>query len=526
MAPSFDGRLANAVMPLTITNPWPLGLRLAVRYLTRVSAFPALLFVSVFAEVPARAQACAGPENLGTLSGIFSQAYGVSADGRVVVGSATVLAGHHHAFRWDSVAGLQDMGTLGGNSSTAVAVSADGNVIVGNASLANGDISVFRWTQSGGMQEIVALGGTYAHATAVSSDGTAIVGWFRPNVPSVAAASTFLWTATVGVQDLGSLGGDSAQANAVSADGGVVVGYSTTAAGDTRAYRWTAAGGMQDLGMLPGDTDASARGVSDDGTVVVGVSVDRNSSSVSHPFRWTAAGGMEQLDLLGGSFGSANAISADGRVVVGRAGLSGSASGVTFVRWTADGAVQEFGNLESIEGLSASPNALSADGSVVVGRLWTNMSRNAAFRVQSSILGTTYCRPSVSNSTGCGGTVLAEGSPLIAAGSLELTATLLPQNSFGFFATSRLQGFTANAGGSQGNLCLGLNIGRFTGPGQVMNSGPDGRFTLTVDLNALPQPSGGVAAQPGQTWNFQAWHRDSNPTSASNFTDAVSITFE
>ena len=31
---------------------------------------------------------------------------------------------------------------------------------------------------------------------------------------------------------------------------------------------------------------------------------------------------------------------------------------------------------------------------------------------------------------------------------------------------------------------------------------------------------------PGQTWNFQAWYRDANPTVTSNFTDAVGITFQ
>jgi len=75
------------------------------------------------------------------------------------------------------------------------------------------------------------------------------------------------------------------------------------------------------------------------------------------------------------------------------------------------------------------------------------------------------------------------------------------------------------------NLCLGGSIGRFVGPGQVMNSGASGSFTLTVDLSALPTPTGLVTAQPGETWNFQAWYRDANPGPTSNFTDAVAVTF-
>ena len=127
----------------------------------------------------------------------------------------------------------------------------------------------------------------------------------------------------------------------------------------------------------------------------------------------------------------------------------------------------------------------------------------------------------------CGGIVLASGDPRLATGALELTATLLPPNSFGFFLTSQAQGNVVNAGGSEGTLCLGGNIGRFVGPGQVMNSGASGGLTLTVDLNAVPAatPTGVVAVQAGETWNFQAWHRDVNPAPTSNFTDAVSVTF-
>ena len=46
---------------------------------------------------------------------------------------------------------------------------------------------------------------------------------------------------------------------------------------------------------------------------------------------------------------------------------------------------------------------------------------------------------------------------------------------------------------------------------------------MPVDLNGIPSGSGFVAVQPGETWNFQCWYRDG---ATSNFTDAVSITFE
>ena len=37
-----------------------------------------------------------------------------------------------------------------------------------------------------------------------------------------------------------------------------------------------------------------------------------------------------------------------------------------------------------------------------------------------------------------------------------------------------------------------------------------------------PTPTAFVAIQPGETWNFQAWYRDSG---SNNFTDGLSIGF-
>jgi hypothetical protein len=37
-------------------------------------------------------------------------------------------------------------------------------------------------------------------------------------------------------------------------------------------------------------------------------------------------------------------------------------------------------------------------------------------------------------------------------------------------------------------------------------------------------PTVGVA--PGESWSFQAWYRDNNPTPTSNFTDASTVTFQ
>ena len=140
-------------------------------------------------------------------------------------------------------------------------------------------------------------------------------------------------------------------------------------------------------------------------------------------------------------------------------------------------------------------------------------------------IGTRYCSPAVPNSTGQPGVITASGALAAASNNVTLTASSLPQNAFGFFLTSETQGMVTNPGGSQGDLCLGGSIGRFVGAGQILNSGASGAFALAVDLGAIPTPTGFVPVLPGETWNFQAWHRDANPLVTSNFTDAVSVTF-
>jgi probable HAF family extracellular repeat protein len=251
---------------------------------------------------------------LGTLPG--GNAWGVSADGAVVVVWARNVAGYGRAFRWTASGGMQDLGTLGGCCSKAYGVSADGAVVVGWAANVAGYGRAFRWTASGGMQNLGTLGGSQGWALDVSADGSVVVGWAQNAAEQPRA---FRWQNGV-MQDLGTLGGDWSEARGVSADGSVVVGWAYNAAGQLRAFRWTACG-MQDLGTLDGCC-SWAYGVSADGSVVVGWAT--NAAGQRRAFRWTASGGMEDLNTTYASLltnGSvlqyAHAISLDGRYIVG-----------------------------------------------------------------------------------------------------------------------------------------------------------------------------------------------------------------
>ncbi|MEM9798949.1 MAG: hypothetical protein AAGA20_01400, partial [Planctomycetota bacterium] len=139
---------------------------------------------------------------------------------------------------------------------------------------------------------------------------------------------------------------------------------------------------------------------------------------------------------------------------------------------------------------------------------------------------TTYCTGNP-NSTGVVGGLVGTGSNEVAANDVTLIATDLPPTAFGYFLVSEVQGFVANPGGSEGNLCLSGSVGRYSAVGQIGSAGPDGTFSLSIDLTQIPTPSGFVAAMPSDTWNFQAWHRDAGsggPTS--NFTLGLAVTFE
>jgi len=136
-------------------------------------------------------------------------------------------------------------------------------------------------------------------------------------------------------------------------------------------------------------------------------------------------------------------------------------------------------------------------------------------------IGTPYCDPAVPNSTGSPAWIAAIGSTAVADNELALEACDLPLNRFGYFITSKDQALIMNPGGSDGTLCLGSPLGRFAS--LIQSSGTDGVMRIDVDLTAIPLLG---AVMVGETFNFQCWYRDVNPTNTSNFSNTVSILFQ
>ena len=120
--------------------------------------------------------------------------------------------------------------------------------------------------------------------------------------------------------------------------------------------------------------------------------------------------------------------------------------------------------------------------------------------------------------------LLYRGSAVALDNFVELTASSFPIHSFGLFLTTQMLGFVTNPVGSAGNLCLGRGIGRYVGPGQIQSCGTAGEISLAT---STPTMTSFVSVQPGETWCFQAWHRDAvGGVATSNFTDGISLLFE
>jgi len=221
--------------------------------------------------------------------------------------------------------GLLPGGSTGSNSGIAWGVSADGSVIVGR-SAASAGIEAFRYTTNDGIMQ--SLGGLdsrvrpSSEAFAASADGSAIVGTARAVVGVIppffqTQTHAFLWTQAGGMQDLhGALPGTPFQSSAttVSGDGQVVAGRSDFAGAPTEGFRWTG-GVAQSLGaFIPDDANA-------DGSVLVGL-------GAAGAAVWDAANGVRGvqdlltaggLDLGGWNLFSATGVSDNGKVIVGNA---------------------------------------------------------------------------------------------------------------------------------------------------------------------------------------------------------------
>ena len=234
---------------------------------------------------------------LGDLPGgsFLSTAYGVSADGSVIVGrgSSDAGAGTDEAFRWENGT-MTGLGGLSGDNwrSYAYNVSADGSVVVGGCVVDSPDLQTteaFRWENGTmvGIGKLTGGQGNGSRAWGVSADGSVVVGYSSSEAAGW-GQEAFRWEDGVMI-GLGDLPGGyfHSIAQATSADGSVIVGSSVTVGSVEEAFIWDELNGMQNLkdvltndyGLdLTGWTLQGARGISDDGLTIVGVGSSLNGT--------------------------------------------------------------------------------------------------------------------------------------------------------------------------------------------------------------------------------------------------------
>lgn len=226
--------------------------------------------------------------DLGTLGGNFSQAFGINSHAQIVGAASNTIPDPFaaimfpsttqvRAFLWQG-GSMRDLGTLGsGNDANAQGVNERGQVTgfsftdtSPNATTGIPTSHPFLW-QNGTMIDLGSLGGTVANPG----------GFFNPapsinNRGEVVGTSTlegdqtwhpFLWDGSV-LKDLGTLGGTNGEAFWLS-DSGLVVGRADFSPQSTNhhAFLWKN-GVMTDLGVLPPCLNSTAYGVNSAGQVI------------------------------------------------------------------------------------------------------------------------------------------------------------------------------------------------------------------------------------------------------------------
>lgn len=364
--------------------------------------------------------------DLGTLGGRYSHAYGVSADGTVVVGYSGTLADAPRAFRWTEGGGMENLGTLGGPASYARAVSADGRTVAGESVTADGHTHAFIH-RNGVMTDLGTLGGSASYVRGVNADGSVVVG---ESTDADGYTRAFVYKDGA-MRDLGTLGGDSSVARDVSADGAVVVGFSADADGRTHAFSYRG-GVMTDLGAL-GSTNSFAWGVSADGGVVVGYNEAFGDLQRGRAFIYD--GVMRDLGTLGGLHSVAYDVSADGGTVVG---FSVNTEGRMRAFAHQGGVMTDLGTLAGLATHTSYARAASADGRVVVGYSRTTDKRMHATLWRAAAKGPQTVRftslppsgarvgglytPRAEASSGLGVTFSASGACTALSGAVRLVA--------------------------------------------------------------------------------------------------------
>ena len=229
-----------------------------------------------------------GMVELGSFDGFntMSGANAVSADGSIIVGVGINANGDSEAFRWTEESGMVGLGFLPLSSclppdsscnsyplrSGAYGISADGSIVIGENFIGSGYVPAL-WTHEGGISSLDE-GASYGNALGISANGSVIVGGY---------SKAFRWTQSSGMVLLDDYAktDEWSYARGVSADSSIIVGSSNVlhgTSGPMEAFLWTQETGMVSLKetLIGAGLDVrgwslfSAQAISADGFTIVG----------------------------------------------------------------------------------------------------------------------------------------------------------------------------------------------------------------------------------------------------------------
>lgn len=284
-------------------------------------------------------------------------------------------------------------------------------------------------------------------------------------------------------------GGTASSVRGISADGTTVVGVSNTGGLDLPA-RWTASTTLRALPTLPttGFLGNLARQVSADGSVVTG-------NSNGRAFRWTNTGGPEgtttDLGVLhpsGEGFSNAWGISDDGDTILGTAQ---NVSGFDVFRWTTSGGMNSEGFFDA-QALSPDGNWYTALDAVPNGPFITDGATTIPI---DAIAG-------VNNPTRITAAVSRFGTHVVGTGDVVQTSGFTFQQAFIWSAATLVTTALPDLPGGLAS-CAALDLSDDASKVVGWASASTGR-TATIWINGVPQPLTTYLTSSGVT-GFTGW---------------------